>query len=137
MLREYICMTHPLNIPYMVENGHLKVKDGHLTLLAWLPNSPQSGLRFGWRNIKPMSVYLASYIFQIYLKMKWKKNICKQRETVSSLGIGKQFYIFVKVGYYPLLSLAVLPFFLFIVYCCLLSFIILFIGYTIAQSYGL
>ena len=66
-------MTNPLNIPYMVENGHLKVKDGYLTLIACLPHSPQSGLKFGWRNIKSMSVYLASYILQIYLKKKWKK----------------------------------------------------------------
>ena len=83
----------------MVENGHLKVKDGHLTLLACLPHSPQSGM--------------------------------------SSLGTGKQFYIFVKVGYYPLLSLAVLAFYFIFVYCCLLSIIILFIGYTNVQSYGL
>ena len=137
MLREYICMTHPLNIPYMVENGHLKVKDGHLTLLAWLPNSPQSGLRFWMEKHQTyVSLFGKLYIPNLF-KNEMKKNICKQRETVSSLGTGKQFYIFVKVGYYPLLSLAVLPFFLFIVYCCLLSFIILFIGYTIAQSYGL
>ena len=77
-LRGYMCMTHPLNIPYMVENGHMKVKDGHLTLLACLPHSPQSGLKFGWRNIKSISVYLASYIFQIYLKMKWNK--CMETE---------------------------------------------------------
>ena len=100
----------PLNIPYMVENGHLKVKDGHLTLLASLLHSPQSGLKFGWRKIKSMSVYLASYIFQIYLKKKWK-NVWKKRQTVSSLGTGKQCYIFVKVGYYPLLSLATLAFY--------------------------
>ena len=62
----------------MVENGHLKVKDGHLTLLACLPHSPQSGLQFGWRNIKSMSIYLASYIFQNYLKKKWKK--CMETE---------------------------------------------------------
>ena len=49
-------------------------------------------------------------------------------------GTGKQFYIFVKVGYYPLLSLAGLTF--YFIYC-LLSFIILFIGYTNVQSYGL
>ena len=45
-------------------------------------------------------------------------------ETVSSLGTGKQFYIFVKVGYYPLLSLAVLAFNFYslsiVVYCQLL-----------------
>ena len=63
-LEEYMCMTHPLNFPYLEENGHLKVKDGHLTLLACLPHSPQSGLRFGRRNIQSMSVYLAIYIFQ-------------------------------------------------------------------------
>ena len=54
-----------------------------------------------------------------------KKNMWKQSETVSSLGTGKQFYIFVKVGYYPSLSLAVLTFILFNVYChvlyCLLG----------------
>ena len=50
--------------PYMEKNGHLKVKDGHLTLLAYLPRSPQSGLKFGWSNIKSMSVYLACFIFQ-------------------------------------------------------------------------
>ena len=72
-LTENMCMTHTLNIPYMVKSGHLKVNDGNLTLLACLPHSPQSGLKFGWRNIKSMSVYLASYIFQIYLKKKWKK----------------------------------------------------------------
>ena len=69
-LREYMYMTHLLNISYVVENGCLKIKDGHLTLLACLPHSPQSGLKFGWRNIKSMSVCLASYIFQIYLKKK-------------------------------------------------------------------
>ena len=136
MLRECMCMTHPLNIPYMVENGHLKVKDGHLTLHTWLPHSLQFGLKFGWRNIKSMSVYLANYIFQIYLKIKWKKNVWKQRETVSSLGTGKQFYIFVKVGYYSLLFLSC-AYILFNIYCCLLSFTILFIGYTNVQSYGL
>ena len=68
-------MTHPLNIPYMVENGHLKVKDGHLTLLACLPHSPQSGLKFGCGNIKSMSVHLAGYIFQIYLKKEMEKHM--------------------------------------------------------------
>ena len=55
-------------------------------------------------------------------------------ETVSSLGTGKQFYSFVKVGYYLLLSLAVLAFYFI---HCLLSVIILFIGYTNVQSYSL
>ena len=31
MFREYICMTHPINIPYMVENGHLEGQ-------GWLPD---------------------------------------------------------------------------------------------------
>ena len=38
---------------------------------------------------------------------------------MSSLGTGKQFYIFVKVGYYPLLSLAALAF--NFTHCLLLS----------------
>ena len=42
-------------------------------------------------------------------------------ETVFSLGTGKQFYIFVKVGYYPLLSLAPLPF--NFIHCLLLSIV--------------
>ena len=129
-LREYMCMTHLLNIPYMVENGHLKVKTGHLTLLVWLPHSPQSGLKSGWRSIKPMSVYLASYIFQIYLKIKWK-NVWKQRERVSSLGTGKQFYILVKVGYYLLLSLASLAF--YFIHCLLVSIVIYYIVYWVHQ----
>ena len=118
-------MTNSLNIPYMVENGHLKVKDGHLTLLSCLPHSPQSGPKFGWRNIKSMSVYFASYTFQNYLKKKGKN----QRETVSSLGTGKQFYIFVKVGYYPLLSLAALAF--YFIYCLLLSIVNYYIVYWV------
>ena len=73
---------NPRNIPYMVENGHLKVKDGHLTLLACLLHSPQSDLKFGWRNIKSMSVYLASYIFQNYLKIKWKKHMETEGNSV-------------------------------------------------------
>ena len=62
-LRDYMCMIHPQNILYMEENGHLKVKDSHLTLLACLPHSPQSGLRFGRRKFQSMSAYLAIYIF--------------------------------------------------------------------------
>ena len=83
-----------------------------------------------------VSLFGKLYISKLF-KNEIEKNIWKQRETVSSLGTGKQFYVFVKVGYYPLLSLAVLAFYFFIVYCCLLSIIILFIGYTNVQSYGL
>ena len=94
-------MTHPLNITFMVENGHLKVKDGHLTLLVCLPHSPQSALKFGWRNIKSISVYLASYIFQIYLKKKWKKTYRNR---------GKQCLLWAQVSNFTfLLRLAITP----------------------------
>ena len=50
---------------------------------------------------------------------------------MSSLGMGKQSYIFVKVGYYPLLSLAVLAF--YFIYCLLLSVVIYYIVYWVNQ----
>ena len=59
-------------------------------------------------------------------------------ETVSSLCTGKQFYIFVKGGYFPLLSLAVLAF--NFIHCLLLSIVnyyIVYMGYTNVQSYCL
>ena len=58
-------------------------------------------------------------------------------ETVSSVGTGKQFYFLLRLAitpYYPKLHLHLN---LFIVYNCLLSFIILYIRYTNAQSYGM
>ena len=52
-------------------------------------------------------------------------------ETLYSLGTGKQFYIFVKVGYYPLLSLAVLAF--NFIHCLLLSIVNYYIVYWVHQ----
>ena len=52
-------------------------------------------------------------------------------ETVLSLGTGKQYYIFVKVGYYPLLSLAALAFYL--IHCLLLSVVNYYIVYWVHQ----
>ena len=72
------------------------------------------------------SVYLACYIFQNYLKSNGKN-----METVSSLGTGKQFYIFVKVGYYPPLSLAALAF--NFIHCLLLSVVNYYIVYWVYQ----
>ena len=120
-LGEYMCMTHTLNISYMEENGHSKVKDGHLALLACLPHSPQSGLRFGRRNIQSMSVYLAIYIFQNQLKKVMEK-LC---------GIRWKHCLLVKVGYYPLLSLAALAF--NFIHCLFLSIVNYFIVYWVHQ----
>ena len=50
---------------------------------------------------------------------------------MSSLSTGKQFYIFVKVSYYPLLSLAVLAFYFF--HCLLLSIVNYYIVYWVHQ----
>ena len=50
----------------MVENDHLKVKDGHLTLLVCLPHSPQSSLKFGWRNIIYVSLFGKLYILNLF-----------------------------------------------------------------------
>ena len=75
MLREYICMTHPLNIPCMVDNGHFEGQGWSPDPPCLIAPSPQSGLRFGWRNIKPMLVYLPSFMFQFCLKLKCKKHL--------------------------------------------------------------
>ena len=85
-LREYMCMTNPLNIPYMEENGHLRVKipymeenghlrvkDGHLTLLVWLPYCPRSGLRFERSNIKS----IVSLFGNVYISKLIKKEMEK------------------------------------------------------------
>ena len=50
---------------------------------------------------------------------------------MSSLDTGKQFYIFVKVGYYPLLSLAALAF--YFIHCLLLFIVIYYIVYWVHQ----
>ena len=50
---------------------------------------------------------------------------------MSSLDTGKQFYIFVKVGYYPLLFLAVLA--CYFIYCLLLSIVIYYFVYWTQQ----
>ena len=52
-------------------------------------------------------------------------------EAVSSLGTGKQFYIFVKVGYCPLPSLAALAF--YFIHCLLLSIVNYYIVYWVHQ----
>ena len=39
-------------------------------------------------------------------KKENEKNAGNQGDTVSSMGTGKEFYIFVKVGYYPFMPLA-------------------------------
>ena len=95
-------MTHSLNIPYMVENVHLKVKDGHLTLLSCLPHRPQSGPKFGWRNIKSMSVYFASNIFQKLFKKEMEKTHGNR---------GKQCLLWAQVSNFTfLLRLAITPY---------------------------
>ena len=67
----------PLNIPYMKENGYLKVKDGHLSIALSLD-----------RDLEGKTSNLFQFIWQaIYYKInekKWKKHV----ETVSSLGTG-------------------------------------------------
>ena len=52
-------------------------------------------------------------------------------ETVSSLGTGKQVYIFVKVDYYPLPDLAALGF--NFIHCLLLSIVNYYIVYWVHQ----
>ena len=126
-----MCITHPLNIPYVVENGHLKVKDGHLTLLACLPHSPQSGLKFGWRNIKSMSVYLASFTFQNLFKKQWKIMYGNRGKHYLLWAQESNFTFFFKVDYYPLLSLAVLAF--YFIHFLLLSIVSYYIVYWVQQ----
>ena len=69
-------------------------------LLACLPHSPQSSLKFGRRNIKSMSVYLASYIFQNSLKSNKKKHV-ETEGKMSSLGTVSNFTFLLRLVITP------------------------------------
>ena len=101
-----MCMTHPLNIPYMVENEHLEGQGWSPDHLAWLPLS----LILAWDlEVEGPKLYDGffgnTYFIQIKFKNE-KENVGNSAETVTIVGTGKWILYFVKIGYYPLLPLA-------------------------------
>ena len=142
-------MTHPLNLPNMVEHVLLEGQGWSPDHLAWLPLP----LILAWDlEVEGPKIYDACsgniYFIKINWK-KWKANIGNAAKTVTIVGTGKwiDFYIFVKVGYYPLLPLACTSIeaslklmhclLLYIVYGYPLSFNLFDIKDTNVQSYGL
>ena len=108
MLRGYLCMTHPLNLPNMVKQVLLEGQ-------RWSPDHPASlplALILAWDlELEEPKIYEACSDNVYFTKLNWKnkkKTFGNPAKTVTIVGTGKSndFYIFVKVGYYPLLPLA-------------------------------
>ena len=104
-----------------------KVKVGHLTTLSpflWLFHFD---LELGEVTPNLCWILLQMYFYKINPKSKWE-NVLNPAEKHCLLWAQiRKIYIFVKVGYYPLLSLACTSNYaiaLTMVVCCLLSFII-------------
>ena len=85
-----------------------KVKDGHLTIV---PDCPYSSFLPEISNCKDPNPVMDGLALEIYSKLNGKrkrKMLEWSLKTVTIVGTGKSigFYMFVKVGYCPLLSLA-------------------------------
>ena len=87
------------HISNMESHVLLKVKVGHLTTLA--PDTFSSILISTLHEATPNLCQPSSGLLYFKIYSKSKKKMCwRSRETVSSVGTGKEILI-VKVGYYP------------------------------------
>ena len=88
------------HIPNMESHVLLKVKVGHLTTLA--PDTLSSILISTLHEATPNLHQASSGLLYFKILQKSKKKMCwKSRETVSSVGTGKEILLIVKVGYSP------------------------------------
>ena len=85
-----------------------KVKDGHLTILPDCPYSSFWPEIWNCKDINPVMDGLALEIYSKLIGKGERKMLEWSLKTVTIVGTGKSidFYICVKVGYYPLLALA-------------------------------
>ena len=127
LIFENICAWHiPLIYHIWKKMDIRKVKVDHLTLLACLPLS----LGLVCSLVEEATRIYAGLFGNIFIQIKWTKHL-KPAGNCYSLGTGKQFYILLRLGYYPLLSLAVLAF--KFIHCLLLSIVIYYIVYWVHQ----
>ena len=99
----------------------LKVKDGHLTILT---DCPVPSFWPELSNCEEAKSMMVCVIIETFRKLNVRKRKLKsgmEPYTVTIVGTGKSidFYIFVNVGYYPLLPLACTCILLYtvVVYC--------------------
>ena len=85
-----------------------KVKDGHLTILPDCPYFSFWPEIWNCKDPNPVMDALALEIHSKLIGKRKRKTLEWSLKTVTTVGTGKStdFYIFVKVGYYPLLHLA-------------------------------
>ena len=101
-------MTDPLKLPNIVCHVLLKVKNGHLTILTDCPFPSFCSELPNCYDLKSMMVCFTIEIYRNLLEKKGKKMLDWSFKKsllwaqVSQLTL----YIFVMVGYYPLLPLA-------------------------------
>ena len=99
----------------------LTVKDGHLTILT---NCPFLSFCPELPNYSHLESVMVCVMVKVYSKFNFEKKKKRQEMehyTVTIVGTGKSidFYLFVKVGYYPSLALscACILLYIVIVYC--------------------
>ena len=124
MLRGYLCMTYPLNLPNMANMCFWKVKDGHLTIMPDCHYSSFWPEIWNCQDLNPVMDVLAIEIYWKLIGKRKRKLLEWSLKTVTIVGTGKSiaFYIFVKVGYY--LIVLSLHLHIGIYCCCILSMVI-------------
>ena len=128
MFRGYLCLTHSLKYQIWYAMCFLKVKDGHLTILI---DCPFSSFWPKLPNCVDLNLMMDGFTIEIYINLienkgkrmlDWSFKQSLLWEQVSQL----TFYIFVKVGYYPLLPLACAYILVYtVVVYCIWSYIVI------------
>ena len=108
MFGEYLCMTHPLKLPYMVCQVLFEVKDGHWTILT---DCPFPSFWPELPNCLDLNSMMDGFTIEICINLFEKKGKRMLDWSFKQSLLWAQvsqltFYIIVKVDYYPLLPLA-------------------------------